>query len=80
MTTNTTQRTVRQWLESLAKTDTSVEKDSAMMQNLLRKVGFPNAVVTCGIVYAEGHGTIEFPPISIHSMAGMLVKGGRNGN
>lgn len=73
--------TVKEWLEGLAASDTSEEKDGRMMQNMLRKVGFGSAVVACGIVYTEGHGTIEAPPISIHSMAKMMLKGGkRNGN
>ena len=44
------------------------------MQNLLHKVGFPQAVVVVGIVYPGGRGTAEFPPVSINFMAQVLVK------
>jgi len=67
--------TVKEWLEHLANSDASEDKDSRMMQNLLRKIGFPNAVVVLGIVYVEGKGTIEAPPMSIHSMAKIVLKG-----
>ena len=68
-----TQQTIGQWLESLATSDTSNDSDSNKMQHLLHRIGFPNAVVTCGIVYLEGHGTMDAPPMSLHSIAKMLV-------
>ena len=74
MTTETGTQTVGQWLEGLATSNTSQEIDSAKMSNLLHRVGFANAVVTCGIVYLEGKGTLEAPPMSIHSIAKMLVE------
>jgi hypothetical protein len=40
------------------------------MQNLLRRVGFPNAVVTLGIVYLSGYGN----PVDIHSTAKMMLE------
>lgn len=67
------QQTIGQWLETLASGGSSNDHDSHRMQNLLHRVGFPAAVVTCGIVYLEGHGTIDAPPTSIHSIAKMLV-------
>ncbi len=63
-------RTVKEWLESLAGTNSSTEEDSAKMQGLLRRVGFPNAVVVIGVVYLEGYG----PPDSIHSVAKSLLE------
>jgi hypothetical protein len=66
--------TVKEWLTNLSESTQSTEKDSTMMQNMLHKVGFPNAIVTCGIVYLEGHGTIDAPPTSLHSIATMLLK------
>ena len=66
--------TVGEWLENLAESTISTEEDSAKMQNLLRRVGFPSAVVTIGVAYLEGKGTIEFPPTSVHSVAKMFVK------
>lgn len=66
--------TIKEWLEKLATSTESTEEDGASMQNFLRQYGFPSAVVTCGIVYLEGHGTYEAPPSSIHSIARMLLK------
>ena len=74
MTIETKQQTVKEWLKELATTNQSSDKDSIKMQNLLHRVGFGSAVVTCGIVYLEGHGTIEAPPTDIHSIAKMLLK------
>jgi hypothetical protein len=57
--------TVKEWLEGVAKSKQSSEKDSRMMQNLMHKAGFDKAVVVYGIVYPEGRGR----PVSIHAMA-----------
>lgn len=65
--------TVKERLESLAHTDTSTDADSSWMQNFLRHVGFQKAVVTCGIVYLDGQGTLEAPPTDIHSIAQMIL-------
>lgn len=62
--------TVKEWLHGLANTNTSNDRDSAMMENLLRKVGFPSARVVVGVVYLKGQG----PPVSIHSMAEKLIE------
>ena len=67
-------RTVGQWLEALAGSDSSDEQDDRKMQNLLHRVGFPRAVVTMGIVYAEGQGTINAPPAPVQTWAKALVK------
>jgi len=48
------EQTVKEWLEGLANTSTSNDNDSTRMQNLLKRVGFPNAVVVVGVVYPEG--------------------------
>ena len=64
------ERTIGQWLEELATTNTSSDRDANEMQNLLRRVDFPNAMCTLGIVYLQGHGR----PVSIHSMARLLVE------
>ena len=71
--------TVQQWLEVLATGTESTEDDSARMQNLLHRIDFPKAVVVCGIVYTDGHGTMKSPPTSIHSMAKMIVDVFNNG-
>ena len=68
------ENTIGDWLVQLANSTESTEDDSARMQNLLHRIDFPKAVVVCGIVYTDGHGTLESPPTSIHSMAKMIVK------
>jgi hypothetical protein len=65
---------MREWLQSLTVRNTSTEEDSIVMQNLLHRINFPMAIVTCGIVYLEGKSTIEYPPVSIHQMAASLLK------
>lgn len=66
--------TVKEWLEEIAASNESGEKDATMMQNLLHRFGFANAIVIYGIVYLEGKGTVDAPPTSIHSIAKMLLK------
>jgi len=66
--------TVRAWLERLAGTNESTDGDAERMTFLLRRIGFAEAVVTYGIVYTEGRGTPESPPMDIHAMAAGLVK------
>jgi len=66
--------TVREWLEGVANTDTSMEEDSVKMENLLHRLNFPAARVVVGIVYLDGKGTLEAPPTSIHSIAEMLLR------
>ncbi len=73
MVTETKAMTVKEWLTTLANSDQSDDGDTGKMQNLLRRVGFHEAVCTCGIVYLDGHGTLESPPTSIHSIAKMLL-------
>ena len=64
--------TVQEWLRKASESNESTDVDGVMMQNLLRKVGFPQAVVTCGIVYLEGYGH----PLSIQAVASKLVSTG----
>jgi hypothetical protein len=70
MTTEKKEQTVKDWLERMTKTNKSTDLDSVKMQNLLRRCGFPLAVVTCGIVYVDGVGR----PLSLHAMAEMILK------
>ena len=63
------------WLEGLADSTQSTEEDGRMMQGMLRMMKFHKAVVVCGIVYVDGHGTMESPPTSIHAIAKMILKG-----
>ena len=65
--------TVGEWLEELKDADISTETDALRMQNMLRKIGFHNAICVLGIVYLEGQGTVDEPPTSIHSVAKMLI-------
>ena len=64
----------KQILEILKNADYTTENDEKIMQVILNKIGFKNAVVTCGIVYLEGRGTINCPPTSIQHMAEMLLR------
>ena len=61
---------VKEWLNNLANSNTSIESDNIKLENMLKRVGFPNAVVTCGIVYLSGSGQSE----SINHIAKDLVK------
>ena len=61
---------VKTWLNKLAAGSISEDRDNAIMQNILKRVGFPNAVVTCGVVYPLGSGQ----PKDIHSMAKELIE------
>jgi hypothetical protein len=67
-------KTVLEVITELTKKDHSDDTDSMTVQYLLRKMGFNNAVVTCGIVYLEGYGTISSPPVDIHTIAKMLYE------
>lgn len=63
-------QTIRGWLEDLSVTSISTDEDSLKMQNFLRLIGFPEAVVTVGLAYPDGVGQ----PVDIHSLAGTLLK------
>ena len=56
-------------LKRLAEGTSCTEQDERLVQSLLRFIGMPRAVVTCGIVYPEGTGQ----PFSIHSIAKQLL-------
>ncbi len=58
-------QTIANWLKDLSNRTTSNEKDCQLLQTLLKKLGFYNAVATCGVVYTEGQGM----PMSIHVVA-----------
>jgi len=62
--------TIKEWIENLSSSVCSTELDSEKMQNLLRRLDFPKAIVLSGVVYVDGHGR----PESIHSVARMLKK------
>ena len=76
MATEKKVQTVREWLEELAARNTSTEIDEYNMGTLLHKAGFPQAKIVAGIVYLEGKGTVETPPVDIHSVARMILKAG----
>ena len=72
--TEVKKRTVGDWLKELAESNTSTQEDEGKMLGVLRKVGFNSVVITCGIVYLEGSGTPEAPPMPIQGIAGMILK------
>jgi len=74
MPVTTKPKTMREWLTELAVGNSSNESDDRQMQALLRRIQFDKAIVTCGIVYLEGRGTIDAPPMPIQSMAAMILK------
>ncbi len=65
----TTAGTVRDWLQEVADSSSSTDKDNTRMENLLHRMDFPKARVVLGCVYPEGYGK----PMSIHFMAWMLL-------
>jgi len=67
-------------LENLAGKNQSSEIEGKQLEVVLNKIGFPNAVVTCGIVYLEGHGTLNCPPTSVHEISKMILKQLQNHN
>jgi len=69
-----TNETIKQYLEQLGNGNTSTSEDDAKIQKLMRVLGSPNCVVTCGIVYLDGHGTIENPPMSIQQVVKVVLK------
>jgi len=63
--------TVHEWLQGVARDATSTDADSAKLQALLHRCGFPTAVVTCGVVYLDG--TQPGQPLSIQQVAQRLT-------
>ena len=62
-------RTVQEWLNDLATSKDSSGTDWNKFENMLRRIGYPNASVTYGMVYYNGYGR----PVSIHDVAKELV-------
>lgn len=60
--------TVLDYLEQVSKSETTTAEDDVKVQRFLRIAGYPNCVVTLGIVYLEGKGTIQSPPTSIQQV------------
>ncbi len=61
--------TIREWLTGIANTNESKDTDDTQMESLLRRGGFPQAKVTCGIVYMTGYGN----PVDIHTTAKAIL-------
>ena len=61
--------TNRQLLETLADSNTSTQDQEFGFEAILKRAGFPQAKVTCGIVYLVGYGTSEYPPSPINMIA-----------
>jgi len=66
--------TIRDVLERISKTTSSTSKDDELMEYVCHRIGFPNARATSGIVWLEGHGTLESPPADIHTVAKQILK------
>lgn len=65
----TEQETMKDFLTRLSDTTESGENDSKIMENVLRRYGFPDARVVYGVVYVDGSGR----PESIHNIAKQLL-------
>ncbi len=61
-------------LQRISEKDTCTETDERFITAILQELGFPNVVITCGIVYMEGHGTLEFPPTDVHTVSRMILR------
>ena len=61
--------TNREFLKYLATVNVSGEPDDRQMQDLLRRLGFPQSRVVCGTVYLEDQGE----PVDIHYIAKSLL-------
>ena len=71
---NPKEETFEQYLTRLATTNKSSKEDGVLMQGMLRgKLGFPGAIVTSGVVYLEGQGTLEAPPTSVNAIAIIIL-------
>ena len=62
------------WLKKLSEAAESTRLDSVKMQWILHKAGFKEAIVTCGVVYYDGVGSMHSPPSSIHTAAKVLLE------
>ena len=49
-------KTINDWLVEMTTSQTSSRHDSIQMQELLKEVGFPLAVVKSGVVFLKGQG------------------------
>ena len=62
------------FLSELSNSNTSNQEQNAIMEILLRRLDFNNAIVLYGVVYLEGRGTRSAPPTSINAVAKMVLK------
>jgi hypothetical protein len=65
--------TIKDVLERLSNSTSSTSHDDELMEYVCHRIGFPNARATSGIVYLEGHGTLESPPADIHTVAKSIL-------
>jgi hypothetical protein len=70
----TKNQSVGEFLKELANSNSSTEQDEKFMTSLLHRCGFSKAYVTCGIVYLEGQGNQNCPPMSINQIAQEILK------
>lgn len=64
---------VREFLKELASKNSCTDEECKLMERILRKIGLSKAVCVFGIVYLEGQGTIDAPPLPINIIARMLL-------
>jgi len=71
--TEAKEETIKAYIERLSKSKTTTADDDKKFQVVCRLMGFENAVVTCGVVYLDGQGTIQNPPRSIQQVASSML-------
>lgn len=70
---NAIEETIGQILERVSVAQSTTDEDERTMTLILRRCGWPRALVACGIVYLEGKGTRDAPPCDIPTMARLLL-------
>jgi hypothetical protein len=65
--------TIKEQLQNISNSNTSSLDDEKFIKIVLNRLGFNNAIVTYGIVYIEGIGTLKNPPTSINAIAKSIL-------
>ena len=64
-------RTIHRLIKDVANSKTTTTEEGDIIAYLFRKIGFPNAMVTCGILYINPPND---PPVSVQCGANTLLK------
>lgn len=64
---------IKQYLQELNLRQSSNEKDEKVIRGILKFLGFDKVIITYGVVYLDGVGTIENPPMSIQQIAKFIL-------